>query len=169
MITIGRASDNKLVIDACFDDVSEHHASISRMGDNYYVFEDHSSIGSIINNQPVHNQAIIIKHGDKIQLSPTCSIMWQQIDALLVDNEGTKPQNNSNESTGNASNQVENEPVSGQNAATETYKPECVGKFNWGAFWFPGLWGFFNNIWWLLGAMIIIDSLEVFIEGEDVA
>ncbi|MBR4620400.1 MAG: FHA domain-containing protein [Salinivirgaceae bacterium] len=168
MITIGRASDNNIVIDAGFDDVSEHHATISRTGDNYYFFEDHSSNGSFINNQTIHNQTIIIKHGDKIQLSPTCSIMWQQVDALL-DNEGTKQPNNSNESTGNASSQDKKEPVSEQNAATETFKPECVGKFNWGAFWFPGLWGFFNNIWWLLGAMIIIDSLDVFIEGPNVA
>lgn len=167
MITIGRASDNNIVIDAGFDDVSEHHATISRMGDSYYLFEDHSSNGSFINNQSIHNQTVIVKHGDKIQLSPTCSIMWQQIDALLVENEETKQQNKSNDSTSKGNNQ--DEPVSEQNVATETYKPECVGKFNWGAFWFPGLWGFFNNIWWLLPVMVILFIIDTFNEDLTIA
>ena len=41
-------------------------------------------------------------------------------------------------------------------------EPECINKFNWGALVMPGLWGLFNNYWWLF-FLQFIPYLGVFI------
>lgn len=75
-ITIGRSNEN----DICFVEsqtVSSFHAEIviDEAGEVTYV--DHSTNGSTVNGQKVHNSSCIIRKGDKIILPVDVEVEWE--------------------------------------------------------------------------------------------
>lgn len=75
-ITIGRSNEN----DICFEEsqtVSSFHAEIviDEAGEVTYV--DHSTNGSTVNGQKVHNSSCIIRKGDKIILPVDVEVEWE--------------------------------------------------------------------------------------------
>lgn len=81
-ITIGRDSRCDIVIDARWDTVSNQHADIERRGD-CLIFYDHSSNGTIINNQKIHNRDIGIYPGDRIFLAGIFELEWNVINSYF--------------------------------------------------------------------------------------
>lgn len=186
IITIGRHPDNDITVDAKYSTVSGRHATITRSG-NSYVFEDHSTNGSYINEQKVHNTTATLRHGDTIRLSTGYLLDWRQIDALMaderatVDNRATQMMPQSEPEPVRRERKVVKEPIPEYRNAEPSYssepayepkvevekpeppkkyKPKCLNDFNWGAFMLPGIWGLFNSHWWLLLVMIGIGSID---------
>lgn len=172
-ITIGRHPDNDIVVAPMFDTVSGHHATITRSGDNY-VFEDHSTNGSYINNDRIHNVTTRIYRGDNIKLSSSYTLDWRQIDNLMgcgnetVDNRATqyRPQAAAFSNVPKAESYSpvrEPAPVNNVNVGQAQDKPnqpmqespKCLDSFNWGAFFLSGLWGLFNSYGWLFLVMFV--------------
>lgn len=77
-ITIGRAPESDIVIDQFWDTVSNEHAEIE-MHDGGLVFNDHSSNGTIINKQTIHNTDVGIYPGDVILLAGKYELTWDVI------------------------------------------------------------------------------------------
>ncbi|MBO7476830.1 MAG: FHA domain-containing protein [Salinivirgaceae bacterium] len=173
-ISIGRNPDNDIVVDSGFNTVSGHHATITRSGDNY-VFEDHSTNGSYVNGQKVHNTTITLRHGDNIRLSNNFLLDWRQIDALIFNGQSTERANYATQYQQHSNNYepdmnakragyvganynagMENnfkEPEKGRRD-----EPKCLNKFNWGAFMLPGIWGVINNHKWLFIVSFALNS-----------
>lgn len=78
-ITIGRADDNDLIVPQDNDHVSNHHATLSRQTDNTFVFEDHSSNGTIVNGNVVHNAKLVVNTADEIMLANQYKLNWRDI------------------------------------------------------------------------------------------
>lgn len=78
MITIGRSSRCTISVDQRYDTVSNEHANIDQQG-NALVYYDHSSNGTVINGQKIHNDHVNIYPGDKILLAGVYELTWQQI------------------------------------------------------------------------------------------
>lgn len=77
-ITIGRAPECDIVIDQFWDTVSNEHAEIELLNGTL-IFHDHSSNGTIINNQTIHNTDVGIYPGDVIMLAGKYELTWDVI------------------------------------------------------------------------------------------
>lgn len=77
-ITIGRALESDIVIDQFWDTVSNEHAEIELLNGEL-IFHDHSSNGTIINKQTVHNTDVGIYPGDIILLAGKYELTWDVI------------------------------------------------------------------------------------------
>ena len=75
-ITIGRASGSDIRIDERWDTVSNEHAEIESI-DNGLLFYDHSSNGTSINGQKIHNTNVPIYPGDEILLAGVYRLDWE--------------------------------------------------------------------------------------------
>lgn len=82
IITIGRDSKCDIRIDDKWDTVSNEHAEIERRSDGLY-FYDHSSNGTIINGQKVHNTNVGIFPGDRILLAGDYELDWTMINKFF--------------------------------------------------------------------------------------
>lgn len=82
MITIGRDPHSTIVIDESWNTVSNNHADIESTP-NGLVFYDHSSNGTLINGQKVHNKHVNIYSGDKIMLAGVFLLEWHVIEAYV--------------------------------------------------------------------------------------
>lgn len=78
MITIGRDYRCDVRIDQSWDTVSNEHAEIKNQGGTL-VFYDHSSNGTLINGQKVHNRNVEIYPGDEIRLAGVFELEWNVI------------------------------------------------------------------------------------------
>lgn len=74
-ISIGRDLHSDIVIDECWDTVSNKHADIE-FRDGSLIFYDHSSNGTIINKQKIHNTNVGIYPGDVILLAGKYELSW---------------------------------------------------------------------------------------------
>lgn len=81
-ITIGRDSHNDIRIDEQWDTVSNRHGEIS-YEDGKLTFIDHSSNGTVINGQKIHNTSVGIYPGDTIQLANVFDLEWNIIDCFF--------------------------------------------------------------------------------------
>ena len=73
-ITIGRASDNSVVIDNKL--ASRHHAMIQRIKDDYYLKDLDSTNGTLLNGQKIQSGKYFKLHsGDKITIGKTELVM----------------------------------------------------------------------------------------------
>lgn len=81
-ITIGRSSESDIVIDQFWDTVSNEHADIELI-DNTLVFHDHSSNGTVINKQKIHNTDVSIYPGDMIMLAGKYELTWDVINSYF--------------------------------------------------------------------------------------
>lgn len=164
-IKIGQNKNNDIVVDQSFGNVSDCHATIS-LTDKGYLFTDHSDKGSYINDSFVHNTSVVVNHGDDIMLSDSYYLNWPSIDMLLgVDNVFAQSDSDVQDYIEpGPSDFVVDESRNMYRSVNEKTKhldvPECVGRFNWGAFFLPGLWGLFNGYWWLLIVTIALNVLD---------
>lgn len=81
-ITIGRDSRNDVHIDEQWDTVSNRHGEIS-YENGKLTFEDHSSNGTVINGQKVHNTSVGIYPGDSIRLANSFDLEWSVIERFF--------------------------------------------------------------------------------------
>lgn len=77
-ISIGRDSRSDIFVDDRWDTVSNEHADIE-LRDGNLVFYDHSSNGTVINNQKIHNTNVGIYPGDVILLAGKFELSWDVI------------------------------------------------------------------------------------------
>lgn len=77
-IKIGRSPDCNVVIDERWDTVSNDHADIE-LRNGALVYIDHSSNGTIINKQKIHNREVGIYPGDNIMLAGVYELKWDLI------------------------------------------------------------------------------------------
>lgn len=81
-ITIGRAPGNDIRIEERWDTVSNEHAEIEAIGDNL-LFYDHSSNGTSINGQKIHNTNVQIYPGDEILLAGVYKLDWEILERFF--------------------------------------------------------------------------------------
>jgi len=81
-ITIGRDSHNDVCIDQRWDTVSNRHAEIT-CENGVLTFIDHSSNGTVINGQKVHNTSVGIYPGDTILLASVFDLEWNVIERFF--------------------------------------------------------------------------------------
>lgn len=77
-ITIGRNPQNTIVVDATYNTVSSNHATITDNGGTL-TLQDHSTNGTYINGQYIHNQSATIRQGDRITLGTHYELSWREI------------------------------------------------------------------------------------------
>ena len=77
-ITIGRSPQNTIVVDSSYSTVSSNHATITDNG-GVLTLQDHSTNGTYINGQHIHNQSVTIRQGDKITLASTYALPWNEV------------------------------------------------------------------------------------------
>lgn len=88
-ITIGRNPQNTIVVDGSYNTVSGNHATIIEDGD-YLAIQDHSTNGTYVNGQHIHNQSIEIRQGDRISLGKQFILSWQDISRFLINSHATQ-------------------------------------------------------------------------------
>lgn len=81
-ISVGRASLCDIRIDERWDTVSNEHADLEMVGETL-TFTDHSTNGTIINGQTVHNKSVGIYAGDKILLAGVYELDWNTINGYF--------------------------------------------------------------------------------------
>lgn len=77
-ITIGRASDSTIVVDNDLTKVSHTHAELT-LNNGMLTFTDHSTNGSYINGQLLHNGQATITTNDKISLANEYDLSWNTV------------------------------------------------------------------------------------------
>lgn len=82
IITIGRDTQSDIVIDDRWDTVSNEHADIM-LQEGKLVFYDHSSNGTVINNQKIQNMNVGIYPGDVIMLAGKIELSWDDINRFF--------------------------------------------------------------------------------------
>lgn len=82
IITIGRDRNSDIRIDERYDTVSNNHADIEQQG-NDLVFYDHSSNGTVINGQKVHNMHVRIYPNDRILLANAYELEWNTLNRFF--------------------------------------------------------------------------------------
>ena len=82
-ITIGRNPSSTIVIDSKYDTVSNDHAEIVQQ-DSELTYIDHSSNGTVINGQKIHNKRVGIYQGDQILLAGVYELDWSLINKFIV-------------------------------------------------------------------------------------
>lgn len=82
IITIGRDPRCDIRVDARWDTVSNEHADIE-LRDGALLFYDHSSNGTLINGQRLHNGHVSVFPGDRILLAGTYELPWDSVRAFF--------------------------------------------------------------------------------------
>lgn len=77
-ISIGRNPQSDIVVDDRWDMVSNEHADIE-LRDGDLIFLDHSTNGTVINKQKIHNTNVGIYPGDLIMLAGKYELNWETI------------------------------------------------------------------------------------------
>jgi len=162
-ITIGRSPQNTIVVDSSYSTVSSNHATITDNGGTL-TLQDHSTNGTYVNGQHVHNQSISIRQGDKITLASTYELPWREVmryfggehatqrypqtPQTMRDEPRQQPQVAQQININIGGGAAKDEP----DAASYRETPQCLGKWNWGAFLLGWIWAVGNGVWWgLLG------------------
>lgn len=122
-IKIGRADDNNIIVPERYDTVSNYHADIEKQGD-ILVFFDHSSNGTIINGQNVHNTNVNIFPGDKIVVAGIYEIGWDVINQYFPNSRRPTVTRNIREdvpTVGRKTVQIDREPDVNHGRKTEQF------------------------------------------------
>lgn len=82
MITIGRDPKSDIRVEERYDTVSNSHADIEER-DGVLTFIDHSSNGTVINGQKIHNRSVTIYCGDNIMLAGIRELTWEEIETFF--------------------------------------------------------------------------------------
>lgn len=81
-ISIGRDSRNDIPVDERWDTVSNRHGEIT-FAEGNLIFTDHSSNGTVINGQRIHNMSVGIYPGDVIMLANVYELSWDAIGSFF--------------------------------------------------------------------------------------
>lgn len=139
-VTIGRANTCDIYLDSRCRFASNMHGTIYCDG-KQLMYRDTSTNGTMINNINVHKRTIPINRGDIIMIAGKYPISWNQIDPFFP--------------------YTQNQQL-GTLIASSTPIPHSevrqvnTSKWNWGAFFLPGIWGLFNGCWWLIILQMLI-------------
>lgn len=163
-ITIGRNSQSTIVVSSQYNTVSGNHATITKDGSSY-ILEDHSTNGTYINGVRIHHASCQIRPGDQITLGLQYTLNFSEVQGLLGSGRQTQRVPATPETARVAPMQMpQNAPLNqqininvggaqpGQEMQRET--PQCLNKWNWGAFWLNWIWAAGNGVWWGLLALI---------------
>lgn len=88
-ITIGRNAQSNIVVDAQYNTVSGNHATISYDG-SIYTLQDHSTNGTYINGNRIHNASCQIRRGDHITLGSQYVLNMNEVISLLGGGRATQ-------------------------------------------------------------------------------
>ena len=166
-VTIGRDPKNTIVVDERYDTVSSKHAEIELTADGRYLFIDHSTNGTMINNQKIHNGSMYVREGDQIFLANAFQVSWAEIKSKAPIGRATVQRNiHANPGVGGR----ETDQYAGRVQAP--YVPpappmppvqnnyggqptdEELSKWSWGGFLLGWIWALGNSVWWgLLGLL----------------
>lgn len=159
-ITIGRNSLSTIVVSPQYNTVSGNHATITREG-NTYILEDHSTNGTYINGVRIHHASCQIRPGDHITLGLQYTLNFSEVQALL---DSSRPTERVPAAPVAPMQMPQNAPLNqqininmggaqpGQEMKRET--PQCLNKWNWGAFYWGWIWGIGNGVYWPLVTLI---------------
>ena len=132
-ITIGRDPQSDIVIDERWDTVSNCHADIA-MREGNLIFYDHSSNGTVINKQKIHNTNVGIYPGDKIMLAGVYELSWDVINRYFPQSQRPTVTRNiraESESAGRKTVQRDNfHKDSYSSRSTEPIAPQAHGLFS---------------------------------------
>lgn len=154
-ISIGRNAQSTIVVDAQYNTVSGNHATISYDG-VAYILQDHSTNGTYINGNRIHNASCQIRLGDHITLGTQYVVNMSEITSLLGGGRVTQRRVDA-PATARVAPQAQ--PMNQQiniNVGREEHadynqeserQPSNLHKFNWGAFWLTWIWGVCNGVW----------------------
>lgn len=144
-ITIGRNPGSTIVVDSRFAKVSGNHATITINGD-YVTFQDHSTNGSTVNGRYIHNSSCQLRNGDSVTLAHEYSLDTCIVFSMIGSGNSARTQRLDNHD--------------GQYSGRYNYDyghdsdnkgvPQCLDKWNWGAFLLNWIWGLVNDIYWPL-------------------
>lgn len=156
-ITIGRNTQSNIVVDAQYKTVSTNHATIFYDGGTY-ILQDHSTNGTYINGNQIHNTSSQIRQGDHITLGSQYVLNMNEVVSLLGGGRATQRRVDA-PATQRYAPQVPAQPMNQQidinvgNAECPNYnqelerEPANLHNFNWGAFWLTWIWGVCNGVW----------------------
>ena len=158
-LTIGRNPKSTIVVSSQYDTVSGDHATITKDG-NSFILEDHSTNGTYVNGVHVHGKSCKISPTDRITLGKLYNVDLEKVWSIL--SPGRETQYRPAES-GTA-----REVLSG----TPQALPNCLEKWNWGAFLLGWIWGIGNGVYWPLICLIpyvgqIASIIIIFILGAN--
>ena len=177
-ITVGRSPENTISVSPNYATVSGHHVTITQANGQLYL-QDHSTNGTYINGQFVHNnQQIAITPNDTITLGREYHLDMSAVVRALQATAGggqetrlRQPQAQGQAVVVNIQNNVykphtarpqEQQPIE----TPHRTEPKNLNSFNWGAFWFSWLWAVCHNVWWgLLCFIPFVNMVVPFVLG----
>lgn len=133
-ISIGRNPACTIQIDERWDTVSNNHADIELFG-NQLIFHDHSSNGTYIDGQKIHNQDAVIFPENVIKLAGAYTLDWQTIKYYFPEFFATQPKRtlNQNNDLGHKTVKIGGEQQAQQGRATEQFQGQPSGDFSHGS------------------------------------
>lgn len=78
-ISIGRSSQNDYVINDRTNTVSRFHADLFDNGDGSFTLSDHSTYGTNVNGQRLHNSSRQVRYGDSVVFANTSQFDWSAV------------------------------------------------------------------------------------------
>lgn len=156
-ITLGRNAQSNIVVDAQYSTVSGNHATIFYDGGTY-ILQDHSTNGTYINGNRIHNTSSQIRLGDHITLGSQYILNMNEVVSLLGGGHATQRRVDAS-ATQRYAPQVPAQPMNQQininvpnhsEQKNMSEQPAYLNKWNWGAFYFGWLWGVCNGVYWPL-------------------
>lgn len=173
-ISIGRDPQSDIVVDDRWDTVSNEHADIELL-DGRLVYYDHSSNGTIINKQKIHNKNVGVYPGDVIMLAGKFELCWDVINRFFPQSQ--RPTVTRNVRTEHADSSrgteqftprqqsfihQEGSVVGGridnygvENTYSQAEIDKEINKWNWGAFFCSWIWAAYHKIYWPLAVLIV--------------
>ena len=124
-ITIGRNSQNTIVVDGRYNTVSGNHATITE-NNGVLTLQDHSTNGTYINGQYIHNQSVTVRQGDVITLGSQYALPWGEVMRHFGGSHSTQRMGHT--PTQPAGGYQQPAPAPGPMAQQ---RPQCIGKYNW--------------------------------------
>lgn len=82
--SIGRSSQNDIIINDRTNNVSRFHADLFVNPDGSYTISDHSTHGTTVNGQRMHNSSRQVRYGDNIVFADTAQFDWSRVPSVVV-------------------------------------------------------------------------------------
>lgn len=161
-ITVGRSPENTIIVSPNYTTVSGHHATITQANGQLYL-QDHSTNGTYINGQFVHNnQQIAITPNDTITLGREYHLdMSAVVRALQATAGGGRETMLRQPQTPRYV-----DPMPQPAETPHRAEPKNLDSFNWGAFWLNWLWAVCHSVsWGLLCFIPIVNIVIPFVLG----
>jgi len=171
-ITIGRNPGSTIVVDSRYSTVSGSHATITESRGSV-VFTDHSTNGSFVNGNRIQNSSVTLHRGDRVSLGRDYILNLDAVFSRL--SLGAEPSYGHNPTM--RMNNLQNQGYGYQNETRRNATPECLGRWNWGAFLFGWIWAICHGIYWPLVTLIpyigwaasLIISIVLGVKGNEMA